>query len=939
MRRIFLIIALCLSVCTYATPAEHAAKALAKRLVPEYAGKIIFKEVPDTVESYSIEARGRRVLIKGTGANAMAAGLGHYLRNVCGVDVSWERAHAVDVPASLPLPDSTIKSRALVPQRFFLNYCTYGYAMPWWKWEDWERFIDWMALQGINMPLALTGQESVLQELWRKYGLTDDEIRAWFTGPAHLPWHRMCNIDGVDGPLPQSWIDGQEKLQKLILKRERSLGMKPVLPAFCGHVPEGIKVLHPEADITDISGWAGFPPENLPHFMSPRDDLFAQIQKDYLEIQTRKYGSNHIYGFDLFNEVDPPSWDPETLASISRKAYESIAETDSEAVWLQMGWMFWYDRKHWTPEIVKAYLEAVPQGKVTILDYYTETMPVWTRTEAFYGQPYIFCYLGNFGGNTRLAVPFRTESGRITEALEKGKADGIGCTLEGFGINRWPYEYVMSRAWEGTTDDGWLESLDRRRSSPDGFWKEMADDVLTRPAISRGPLVCVRPRMSDGSSSSLGTAADIDNPSLVAAWKMLLDAPSGCPAWSYDAVAFGSQALAYHFASLWEEFCKAYRSHDEARAAATASRMQELLADIDLLLSYEPSFRLDRWLDAAGKWGRTPEERQYYRHNAFLLITRWGDPSRLGDYACRLWNGLVSTYYATRWKAFTDEVLTCIREGREYDKDAMNARLDLLEKDVVDTVPELALQVLEAALPDLCNSLYRKWFDHSFMSYTVGVFSKYSEDSTAQVAALIKASGASLVALNELDSCNRRHNVYQLKELAEALGGWDYHFASAFPFAGGAYGNGVVSQEPIIARHSIALPRFDGAEPRSCAVVETEHCVFASVHLDYTGATARLEQARTLNDWFTEHYSGFSKPVLLCGDMNSTPDFEAITELLKCWEPLSGTGATYPSGEPQKCIDYIFAFKAAAPVKKQSSEVYKAAGDASDHLPVIVRFL
>lgn len=225
----------------------------------------------------------------------------------------------------------------------------------------------------------------------------------------------------------------------------------------------------------------------------------------------------------------------------------------------------------------------------------------------------------------------------------------------------------------------------------------------------------------------------------------------------------------------------------------------------------------------------------------------------------------------------------------------------------------------------------------SVMTYNVGVFSKNYEDSTEQVAELIKASGASLVALNELDSCNRRHDAYQLEQLADALGGWNYHFASAFPFAGGAYGNGIVSREPILASHSIPLSRFDGSEPRSCAVVETERCVFASVHLDYTGQTARISQARMLNDWFCERYSGYGKPVLLCGDMNSTPDSEVIAELLKCWNMLSGTEYTYPSDNPQKCIDYVFALKTAKAVKTLSAEVPTAARDASDHLPVPVK--
>ena len=61
----------------------------------------------------------------------------------------------VELPVEFPTPSKTIHKEALVRDRFFLNYCTYGYTMPWWKWPQWEWFIDWMALNGINMPLAI----------------------------------------------------------------------------------------------------------------------------------------------------------------------------------------------------------------------------------------------------------------------------------------------------------------------------------------------------------------------------------------------------------------------------------------------------------------------------------------------------------------------------------------------------------------------------------------------------------------------------------------------------------------------------------------------------------------------------------------------------------------------------------------------------------------
>ena len=78
-----------------------------------------------------------------------------------------------------------------------------------------------------------------------------------------------------------------------------------------------------------------------------------------MEEQENMFGTDHIYGVDLFNEVEAPSWDPQTLADIARGAYESMAAVDPEAVWLQMGWMFYYDRKHWTKENIEQYSDLI----------------------------------------------------------------------------------------------------------------------------------------------------------------------------------------------------------------------------------------------------------------------------------------------------------------------------------------------------------------------------------------------------------------------------------------------------------------------------------------------------------------------------------------------------------------------------------------------------
>jgi alpha-N-acetylglucosaminidase len=71
------------------------------------------------------------------------------------------------------------------------------------------------------------GQELIWQRVYEKLGITADELRDFFFGPAYNAFGRMGCIDGYGGPLPQSWIDNENSLQKKILKRERQLGMTP----------------------------------------------------------------------------------------------------------------------------------------------------------------------------------------------------------------------------------------------------------------------------------------------------------------------------------------------------------------------------------------------------------------------------------------------------------------------------------------------------------------------------------------------------------------------------------------------------------------------------------------------------------------------------------------------------------------------------------------
>ena len=674
----------------------RSARALAKRVIPSHAGKIVFREIPaDSADVFTISSEGGKTVIEGNNAGAMATGLNYFLNKYCNTVVSCYAHHPVDMPEALPVLPEKIRVQAKDKYRFFLNYCTFGYTMPWWGWKEWERFIDWMALNGVNLPLATTGEEATWQKVWRRFGLSDEEIRSYFTGPAYLPWHRMCNIDSFEGPLPQKWIDRQAELQKKILARERELSMKPVLQAFGGHVPGRLAELRPDAKITRCRMWGGFAKEYNPWFLSPTDPLYTEIQKEYIRLQTEDFGSDHIYGLDPFNEMDPPTWDASVLAEMGKAFQESLEAADPESIWLQMGWFLINDRVHWTPERMEAFLGSVPLGKMIILDYHVDWTQGWELTNNFYGHDYIACTLLNFGGNTLLNGRVRNLSGNLDRCREQGGPNlvGVGSTLEGFGTNPYYHAFFLGRAWDtGMSVDDWIDMhADSHAGRPDTLnrrlWKEIIDDAAPQYTGS-GVSANGHPKLGKWWRWTVKYPDIKGITPTMRIWREMLSVPSSTEAYRYDLVNLGRQALGDQFDIYKDSLEAGFARRDSSAVKAVKEQMREVMEDTDALLACMPEFSFGDWLQAARNWGDTPEEKDYYEHDARMILTVWGDAINLTDYANRQWSGLVSSYYEPRWLMFCDMLLDCIRNGSELDQELVDAKcreMELRFTDVTQT--------------------------------------------------------------------------------------------------------------------------------------------------------------------------------------------------------------------------------------------------------------
>ncbi len=669
--------------------AATAATALARRIVPSMAGNIVFVQSlqGSGKDFFELESKNGKVVITGNNSNSMAVGLNHYLKYYCLVSVTWNIGDNISVPVAMPVITDKIHQNARVQNRFFLNYCTLGYTMPWWQWKDWEWFIDWMALNGVNMPLAITGEEAVWYNVWKKLGLSDLEIRSFFTGPAFLPWHRMANIDHWDGPLPQSWIAGQAELQKLIVKRERQLGMNPILPAFAGHVPEVLKAKYPSSKISSLGNWGGFSKEYHSYFLDPFDPLFPKIQKEFLTEQTRLFGTGHIYGTDPFNEVTPPSLEPDYLASSSKTIYTSMQAVDPQSKWLQMGWMFYFAKQKWTQPRVEAFLKAVPQGKMILLDYYCDKQEVWKISNKFYGQPYLWCYLGNFGSNTMLEGNLSEVENSMENAFVNGGNNmwGIGSTLEGFGVNEVMYAYVLEKAWSSGPVDThrWITNWAKTRCGKNDTLVSKAWDVLDNKiykqaaALGQGTLTNSRPSFGENDSWPANPKINYDNRDLLKVWQLLNRAANeNSPAvYNYDLVNIGRQVLGNYFFELRNRFKEAYNKHEHDKLKAAGGQMLDLINDMDKLLATNTNFLMGKWINDARALGINEVEKKYYERDARSILTTWGPQGgELTDYANRNWAGLTKDYYGKRWAMFIDDVIQADGNNKLFDQKAFNKR-------------------------------------------------------------------------------------------------------------------------------------------------------------------------------------------------------------------------------------------------------------------------
>ncbi|OMO77565.1 Alpha-N-acetylglucosaminidase [Corchorus capsularis] len=640
------------------------------------------------------------ILISGVTAVEVLAGLHWYLKYWCGSHISWQKtggAQLSSVPklGSLPrVQDAGILVKRPIPWNYYQNAVTSSYSFAWWNWERWEQEIDWMALQGINLPLAFTGQEAIWQKVFQKFNISTSDLDDFFGGPAFLAWSRMANLHGWGGPLPQSWFNEQLTLQKKILSRMYELGMTPVLPAFSGNVPATLKNIFPSAKITRLGNWFSVksnPKWCCTYLLDATDPLFVEIGKAFIDEQLKEYGrTSHIYNCDTFDENTPPVDDPEYISSLGAAIFNGMQSGDDNAMWLMQGWLFSYD-PFWRPPQMKALLHSVPLGKLVVLD---------------------LCMLHNFAGNHEMYGVLDSIASGPIEALtsENSTMVGIGLSMEGIEQNPIVYDLMSEMAFRHKKVDvkAWIDLYIARRygrsfpsirdawsilhqtlyNCTDGEYDKNRDVIVAFPDVSPSIISLPHERYHHYGRATSRRALlrektdEYDQPHLwystsevIRALELFIasgDELSASNSYRYDLVDLTRQALAKYANELFLEIIDAYWLKDIYGVTTLSQKFSDLVEDMDSLLACHDGFLLGPWLESAKQLAQNEEEEIQFEWNARTQITMWFDnteeeASLLRDYGNKYWSGLVRDYYGPRAAIYFKLLIESLEKGEDFE--------------------------------------------------------------------------------------------------------------------------------------------------------------------------------------------------------------------------------------------------------------------------------
>ena len=642
--------------CKNDTEKYPSVRALLDRVLPSHSKAFVIDSIASTNDNdiFELESIDGKIVVRASSPSSACYAINYYLQNFCHCQVS-RTGMQLNMPETLPVLPQKIQKVSPYKYRYFLNYCTFNYTMSWWGWEEWQRELDWMALHGINLALAMNGYEAVWQNTLTKFGFNSSEIKAFIPGPAYQAWWLMGNLEGWGGPVSQQWIDNRSELQKKIVNRMRELGIEPVMQGFYGMIPTKLKEKYPTHAITNTGMWNGF---QRPDMLDPSDTLFSEMANVFYNEQEKLYGKAFFYGGDPFHEFETPT--NSDLMVAAKGIQKAMLSINPKSTWLLQAW-------HENPD--DKLIAGTSETNTLIVDLACEVVPLYRKRKSFNNRDFILSFITNYGDHVGHNTNLDTLEKVVFDALDSKYAPhlkGIGMAMEGASNMPLNYEFLFDMAWN-TQSGNTLEWLNKYAHARYGMLNDNMLDAYkllhqtvysSRVDDAYGFLLCRLPGQywldffsrKDNSDYLSYDLEKFDR--AVKLFSSCADEYKTSDSWRYDLVDLTRQAFTPRITRIMLEMNKAKTI---VEFDSLAIQLKLMVNDLDKLLSTRKEFMLGTWLKSSRDAALTPKEKRLYEWNARTLITIWGNEktiNSIGNYSWRIWSGLLIDYYLPAWEKF-----------------------------------------------------------------------------------------------------------------------------------------------------------------------------------------------------------------------------------------------------------------------------------------------
>lgn len=619
---------------------------------------------------FAIASLKDKILLTSNSGVGLASAFNCYLKEVCHCHIS-RFGKQVNLPKALPSVSGKIDRTTTFVHRYAYNYCTHSYSMAFWTDEQWQKEIDFLAMNGINLVLDILGMEEVYRRFLTKLGYRHREIKNFITGPSYYAWFYMGNVCGIGGPVHDNFFYEKCQMARRNHRRMQALGMNIVLQAYTGMVPRDINKKDRDIPTIEQGKWKGI---EQPLIVSPDSAYYVKLAKIFYECQKEVFGDiTHFYAGDIGHEGG--KLDKSTAKDSYTNVMETLLQYDKDAMWVVQCWAL-NPNKLFTKS-VKAYRD----NHILMLDLNTEKINHNANNLsrlAKYGN--VLCgLLNNFGGRHGLYGDINKIPEMVRNASQRPNFKGIALTAESTNVNPIVTDIFFSTIWEDVDNvKEWAKKYAIRRYGKENKHINEAMEILLKTAYGsdNGPL-------SFGATETMGCRRPLDPENKLFTARGTVKIPYSTKEFNkavglflkdfdrfkdnecyiYDAVDLLRQAISNSLTSLVRKTVSAYKSKDYLVCVEYGEKLLSLMDMLDRVLLNSKEFSFSSYIEPVCEYTDKLDDftRELYMINAKALITTWYcrllcDDGNLHDYAHRQFGDLVNSFHKMRWEKFLEQV-------------------------------------------------------------------------------------------------------------------------------------------------------------------------------------------------------------------------------------------------------------------------------------------